>query len=388
MPRLAIPPSRAVADLLAARRKALGLTLRDVEKQTGELGRVIPFTTLAKIEGGVVDPGIHRLTALLRLYNLPFQTAGDLAQVEAQAGVVPRERDPAKLRARGEAAWQEGKTGEALACLLALRRVTAEIPALTPVHQESVLAFAVIAGKLGKHHLSRLMLDELLLQRPDRALLVGIMVQQASSWNALGAPDSALAYLGGAETHLRRDSHRERGWILHQRASIQIGLQEFASAASNLAKARRAFRTAGRPYDEGLTLCAIARLYVEQQDVTKALRAARRAREFASRHRFDRVRMLATIQLARAYLVGQVSEPALVILRAMLSESVAADDNVGRFHAHFYLWKAYAALGARSRAELELREAVFYLRSVDEASQEAIELWGLLGSSKTGRTLR
>ena len=41
MPRLAIKPSRAVADLLAARRKKLGLTLREVEKKTGETGRVM-----------------------------------------------------------------------------------------------------------------------------------------------------------------------------------------------------------------------------------------------------------------------------------------------------------------------------------------------------------
>jgi hypothetical protein len=87
--------------------------------------------------------------------------------------------------------------------------------------------------------------------------------------------------------------------------------------------------------------------------------------------------MLASIQHARAHLIAKAEEPALIILRAVLADAVTASDNVGRFYAHFYLWKAYSALGAVSRAENECRDAGFYLQFMDEASQEAIELRGL-----------
>ena len=67
----------------------------------------------------------------------------------------------------------------------------------------------------------------------------------------------------------------------------------------------------------------------------------------------------------------------MVVLRAVLADAVAASDDVGRFYAHFYLWKAYSALGAASRADHACRNAGFYLQFTDEASQEAIELRGL-----------
>src|SRR5262249_54439529 len=119
MGRQPIVASSAVAQLLKSRRRALGLTLRDVERQSGEFGRLIPFATLAKIERGAVDPGLPRLHTLFRLYNIPMAAAADLLDVESVAERIPKESDPLKLKDLAERAWQDGRTGDALGCLLA-----------------------------------------------------------------------------------------------------------------------------------------------------------------------------------------------------------------------------------------------------------------------------
>ena len=377
MPAKAIPLSRFVGEFLRERRLRLGHTLRDVERLTSGQNNLIPFSTLARIEQGRLDPGLRRLHSLLQLYGLPIQAAGDLLEIESMADSSPDEKDPVKLRDLARAAWQSGDSRRALACFFALRRLTAGDPALKALRQDSVLSAAIVTGKLGKHHLSHQMLDELLTDSPGPELLVGIMVQQASSWKSLGAPEAALAYLARADQLLTPEAHKERGWILHQRASIQLDRREFRAAQTNLKKAIAAFRRAERPYDEAMCLTALARLFVAMDDPKRARLAARRAFEFATRRKFARVRMLAAILHARAHLIANDCEPALVILRVMLADAVTASDNVGRFYAHFYLWKAYTALGETSRAENERRDAGFHLQFIDEASQEANELRGL-----------
>jgi transcriptional regulator with XRE-family HTH domain len=376
MGRQPIVPSSAVDQFLRQRRRSLGLTLRDVERQAAEFGRVIPFATLAKIERGGVDPGLSRLHTLLRLYNIPMAVAADLLDVEAMAQQIPNESDPRKLRELAERAWQDGRTGDALGCLLALRRETAKRPELVREQQEAVLAFAAFAGKLGKHQLSRQMLDELLTQQAHRDLLVAILVQQASSARNLGAPEAAFAYLDRAAVHLRHGNHRERGWVAHQRASLQASVGAFDEALKNIRQAIRAFQVARRPFDQGMAMAALARLEVESGNVSRGIQSARRATEFALRKGFPKVRLLAAIAHSRAHLLEKSPEPVLILLRSLLADAVASSDNVARFYAHFYLWKAYIAVGAHARAEIERREAVYHLRFTDEASEEAAELGG------------
>ena len=89
MPRAAISSSPSIAGLLRDRRKELGLSLRDVELRTQEMGQVIPFTTLSKVEQGTVDPGVRRLHQLLRLYDLSPHLTHDLLDLEGFAAEFP-----------------------------------------------------------------------------------------------------------------------------------------------------------------------------------------------------------------------------------------------------------------------------------------------------------
>src|SRR5437867_9602215 len=121
MSRLALQQSRDIAELLRTRRQELDLTLRDVEKKSTAAGSPIPFTTLAKVEQGKVDPGLKRLHRLLNLYHLPLQMIGDLLDLEEMADVLPAERDPDALYREGLKEWKGGNTRKALGHLFVLR---------------------------------------------------------------------------------------------------------------------------------------------------------------------------------------------------------------------------------------------------------------------------
>src|SRR5262249_27230645 len=114
MPRLALHPSRAIAELLRTRRQEFGLTLRDVQQRSAAAGVPIPFTTLAKVEQGKVDPGLKRLYRLLNLYHLPLQMVGDLLELEETSNALPRERDPEVLYREGVRHWKAGDVRKAL----------------------------------------------------------------------------------------------------------------------------------------------------------------------------------------------------------------------------------------------------------------------------------
>jgi tetratricopeptide (TPR) repeat protein len=371
MPSKALPISPAVADLLRGRREALGLTLRRVEELSAETGSPIPHSTLARIELGVFDPGVRRLSQLLSLYQLPIEAAGDVLDIERLAGVLPMERSPERLRDRALESWRQGKVSEALSYFLAFRRRVPNDDAHRVMRQEAILAFAVAAGALGKLHLSRQMLDELLLDHPEPRLLVPILIQLSVVWRSLGSPVAASAFLESAARYASPDAPKPLGWIEHQRAKILIGERKFAEAATCLIRAARFHRRARSAHDEALALLAMTGLKIEQGQPRKALAAARLAERFAARHKFSRIRLSSQVDQARALIACGSPQAAKPILLGVLADSRAADDNSLCFYAHFYLGEAERDSGNAARAKMEMQEAAYYLKFVDSTSPEA-----------------
>lgn len=387
VPSKAINASPAVAHLLRERRQALKLTLRRVAALTEDGGNPIPHSTLARIERGKLDPGVRRLQQLLRLYNLPAQAAGDLLDLEALAGAVPFERDPRILKERAVSAWRDGRVSDALASFLAFRDRVGKEPSTRAMRQDAVLSFASAAASLGKQHLSRLLLDDLLLDKPEPAVLVALLLQQSIVWRGLGSTEAAIAFIERAAAHVAPGSHRHHGWIDHQRALIEIDLAEFATAKRHLDAARAAQRRADSPRDEAAVLLSYAHLAYDRGDAASAVAAAARAAAFADRHKFARLKMFGLLEQARALLrTGDVTGSRR-ILQSILADSLVSDDNVIRFHAHYYLWKAECAGGVPARADVELREAAYFVRFVDQMSPEASEVRTHLGPTerKLGR---
>jgi hypothetical protein len=67
------------------------------------------------------------------------------------------------------------------------------------------------------------------------------------------------------------------------------------------------------------------------------------------------------------------------LLRTVLADPSAADDNLVRFDAHFYLWKTELAGGDSARADVELREAGYFAQFADETNPEVVEVRERLG---------
>jgi tetratricopeptide (TPR) repeat protein len=379
MPSKPLEASKAMAQFLRQRRRELGLTLRQVQTLSEESGKSIPHSTLARIESGRLDPGVRRLHQLLRLYRLPAQAAGDLLDLESVAGAVPFERDPLKLRDAALAAWRAGRVPEAMACFFEFRERATKAAVPPAIRHEAVLSFAVAASSLGKHRISRHVLEDLLLEKPGVPILVSTLIQLSVAWRSLGSTEAALAFLERAAVHVGPKDHRRRLWVEHQRALVHIDLEDFDAAGRHLALALEAARKAKSPRDQSLLLISFANLAYGRRRGGEAVAAGRRAAEFARKNGFGRLRLFAELETARGLQLEGDHEGSRKLLRSVLADSLTTDDNVIRFHAHYYLWKTELAGGEPARADVELREAAYFVRFVDQSSPEVTELHRNLG---------
>ncbi len=371
---VALKTSQAVAELLRSKRHELGLTLREVEKRSAEAGELIPFPTLARVEQGKVDPGVRRLHILLRLYQVPPPLVSDLVELEDFAGKLPKSQDAKKLYEEGVALWKSGETSKGIAYFMALRKVLKDSPADRAFRQKAFVTFAVMAGALGKYHLSLELLGKLFVEPPQPDLLVSALVQAGHCWIGLGAGEVALAFLERAEKHVKPEGHGERAWVLHLRATTLSTMGQTEEAGVSLGRAIAAYRKAADPYGESRALAVRGRILAKQGDAKGALHAHREARAHAEKHGFTRLKSLRTIDESHALLLLGESEKSLALLRSALGEAITDGDRIAEFYAHHGLWKAYLALEQHDQAAFELGAARHYLRLVDETSDETEEV--------------
>ena len=374
MPSKPIDASPAIAKFLRERRRELGMTLRAVQEDSAKLGSPIPHSTLARIESGQLDPGVRRLHQLLRLYRLPAQAAGDLLDLESVAGAIPAEQDPAKLRDLAIAAWSAGRVSKAMAYFFAFRDRVGKSLVPEDVRQDATLSFAIAASGLGKHGLSKHLLEDLLLQRPGPRVLVSALVQLSVCWRSLGSIEAALAFLERAAAVIGPRDHRRRGWVEHQRGLVRIDLGDYDQAEAELGRALTSYKRAKAHMDQALVLISFARLGYERGHGTEAVAAGRRALTFAERHGFSRLSLFARLETARGLQLQQELDESRALLRSILADSLTTDDSVMRFYAHYYLWRTELADGEVSRADVELREASYFVRFVDQTTPEVSEI--------------
>jgi transcriptional regulator with XRE-family HTH domain len=378
--------SAAIAQMLRDRRIELNLTLREVQKRTESVGRPIPFTTIAKIESGLVDPGLKRLHVLFRLYDLPPGLAAELLDLEEFAGELPAASSAGELLAAGVEHWKAGRPRQALAHLFALRARVPESPAGRAERQQALLHFAVAVAQMGKFHLSRLLIDGLILEGPDPILLVPVLVQSASCWHSLGSSEMALALLDRAATHTGAQDHGNRAWLWHLRSAVLVARRDLDAADAALEEAAAAYREAGDAFGE-IKLAALAfELRMAREDPRGALAVATRARERAEAAEYKRLQVMRRIEEGRALAALGDHEASLGRLHEALAQAIGMQDAAMQFHAHFHLWKVHVRRGDAAAAALELHAAQYHLRGIDEQPPEAAEVRALsLPGSKGSR---
>lgn len=380
MGSVAIKPSHAVGRLLRQRRREFNLSLNSVSKRLEKRGHRIPPSTLGRIEQGKLDPGVRRLHLLLDLYQVPPHLVSDLVELETIADRPPevvREADLQALHDQGIEYWKKGDVAQGLAYLLAVREYVPETPEANVLRQQTTLAFATAARNLGKYRLARQMIDELLCEPPAPPVLVPALVLAASLWRGVGALDVALGMIGQAEKRLEESQLKERGWVLHQKARLLLDAGETGESDKTLKQAVRIYRQRKDSYGE-------VRAMVLRVAILEAMGDDRRARETAR----DVIRVSESKQHARGVVYGHLVvgrllvkdgqlEPGIEQLTQAHIGAVRAKDSNAEFLAHYHLWKAYQAAGDHDRAGVELENARYFVRFVDEHTAAVEEIKGI-----------
>jgi transcriptional regulator with XRE-family HTH domain len=377
MPAKHVPASHAVGRFLKAQRQRMGYTLREVEHLSQQAGKLIPFSTLARIEQGKLDPGLRRLQQLLAVYHVPIQAAGDLLDLEEYAGDLPKEKDPKKLYKIGKEAWDRRDVREGVAAFLAIQLLGPDVDALT--RQKAVLGLSTAAANLGKFQFAKHIVDGLLLEPPDESLVTMALLQAARCWQWLGSYEVALALTERARARLTRASPAyDRAFVHHQIASVFTGMKRYDEAEQELDVALQAYRQAKDEAGFARGLASRIRIGFDRGKPGDALLAAQAARLYAQRHGIDRLRLLFSIEEARAYLaVGNV-RACLSRLGEVLADSADLDDAFIRFYLHYYFWRAHETLGDDARAKVELDAAARHVESVDEVTPETTHMRALI----------
>jgi len=372
--REAIPPSREIAKLLRRRRQDLGLSLREVQEQTAEMGRPIPFSTLAKIEQGKVEPGVKRLHQLFALYNLPLQIASNLLDLEDMIVDLPPAEDLEALYRQGLEEWKRGDFRKAMSCLVAVRTQAPQTPETRLLRQKALLSFAIQASGMNKPRLAQQIVDELLLEGPEPSMLVNTLIQAAVCWLRSGAIEPSLAFIARAETHIGEEDYRKRAWIEHHRAQCHAVLGDldevFSSSDAAIALYRKADDAAGE--------CAVHSVQIDALEsagrYSEALAIAQEGYAFAMKHGFERKALIRKLNVGRLLVSTGHAEAGLSELQEALGRAVSIGDQPSEFFAHYHLWKAHEALGHADRARLEREAACYYVRFVEEPTAEAEEV--------------
>ena len=361
-------PSRAVGDLLRARRRALGLTLEQVSRRLVEDGHHVPVSSLSLIETGRSDPGVFRLHRLLHLYEVPAHLVANLIEMEELSGAVPESLDPDELRRDGLDHWKKGNIGRALAHLMALRELVPTDDALRWKKQEALLDFSVAAAGLGRLQLAREILNELLCEPPDARLVTRALLQAATVWSRSGAPDAAMGFLKQAESTADRSDVSTMAWLHHAHARALVDRLRLKPAEARLEKAIAAYRVAKDTYGEARARLLGVRIAEERGDTASGLRLAQDARSFAARHGHRALAGMALVRRGHLLVQSGKHVPAVKALQSALDEFSRLGDPHGRFLAHYWLSVAYSRLGDDDRARFEARSARHFSGFVDARS--------------------
>ncbi len=374
MGRVAVRTSPAVGRFLREKRTQLRLTVRAVSAELAKRGERIPESTLVRIEQGKLDPGVWRLHQLLKLYDVPPHLVADLIELEELAVAAPLEADLETLYREGVECWKRGDIPRGLAYLFAVReRVPADDESRV-LRQRATLAFAIYARNLGKLRLARQVLDDLLCEPPDRAIIVNVLVLASTVWGGLRATDAALALVEHAATLAPPGDPRLGAWVMHQKARLLLTLGRVAEAESALVGACASFRAAGDAYGESKARLSMVRVRESRRAVADAIREAEEAIRFAEVHGLARIALLGSIERGRLLAESGSTEEGLGVLQRALGQAIQIADRNAEFAARYCLWKAHVQLGDKDRARFELDAAIYCVRFVDESSKEADEI--------------
>lgn len=322
--------SLRVGRLLRERRKALRMTLREVEKRmSAEAGERLPASTLVRIEQGKLDPGVRRLQLLIRLYRIPSELVADLVELESNAIEPDAGLSIEQLIEEGERLWRAGEVHAAIGHVLELRERAAGDDEARILRQRATLRFASYARNLGKLPLARRLLDELLCEPPGPEVAIDVLVLAASVWRELGAHDAAVAFIREAARRVLEADLARIAVVRHQEAKILLAAGRAAEAETALSAAFEAYaadadRFASFNADRARILRAEILEALGRPEA--ALASAEAALASSTRHDHQLVALFARIVRGRLLVAVGRKDDGVLELRRALSEAVFRGD--------------------------------------------------------------
>jgi tetratricopeptide (TPR) repeat protein len=380
MPRVAIRPSRDLAELLRRRRKELKITLREAEERSRAFGNVIPFSTLGKVEQGRVDPGVIRFQQLLDIYDIPKEVALDVVALESMRGETPEATDPEALYAEAVRLWNARQIGKALGAMYALRQAVTGRPELDGLRQKAQLHLAIVVANLGRFNLSKCLMESLLRERLPDAIRLRCFVQLATAWVRLGNHELAAAMLARAESLAVDAGPLEAGWVAHEHGLIELAIGNHDAAEGFLQRAR-ALYLSGRD-DRGAFKVDLSRVRVH------LARGEAAAALVLGQDLLSRVPVgfqgSVLILIGQAQLAGGAVDEAIATLRRVLQEAESGDAPT-RYLAHHFLALAHAEAGDTTRAAAERAAAQQARGAVDFTPDPLVFAHGELPRDRQAR---
>lgn len=379
VPRIAIAASTGLAGFLRQRRQELGIGLRDVQTRSTEIGAPIPFSTLAKIEKGTVEPGLVRIGQLFQLYSVPLRVLDDLLDMEAFATPDESIKTIERPDQRAKEIFSSGDIKRGLGILFAYRRTHPLGASNSSLRQKVDITLALLLRSLGKSRLAEFVLDELQLHHPDAELRQFVLGTAANGDVDLGRSEIAHARLAAMPRHPGGVNERSM-------AGLQTELLgKLAAIAGNYAEAIRLCQLAiGHHEQAGNTGAVlylqsrIGRLRFKLGDHAQGLALIDQARAGNLAAGFRRPAAFDDLIKADCYLELNRADEAATLATEVLKFAKKPADFALQLEAHHALWKVADAKGDALNASRHLSSALTLVVGIDDPSEKCEELRRIL----------
>ncbi len=379
VPRVAIAASTGLAGFLRQRRQELGIGLRDVQTRSTEIGAQIPFSTLAKIEKGTVEPGLVRIGRLFQLYGVPLKVLDDLLDMEAFAKADESIETIERPDLRAKEIFSSGDIKRGLGILFAYRRAHPLGGSDSSLRQKVDITLALLLRSLGKSRLAEFVLDELQLHHPDPELRQFVLGTAANGDVDLGRSEIAHARLAAMPRHPGGVNERSMAGL---RSAL---LGKLAAIASNYAEAIHHYQRAIEHHEQAGNTGAV--LYLQSQigrlrfklgDHAQGLALIEQARAGNLAAGFRRPAEFDDLIKADCYLeLNRVDEAATLATEVLKFAKKPADFAL-QLEAHHALWKVAVAKGDALNAGRHLSSALTLVVGIDDPSEKYDELRRIL----------
>lgn len=379
MPRVAIAASPGLAGFLRQRRQELGLGLRDVQSRSAELGQQIPFSTLAKIEKGTVEPGMVRIKQLLELYRVPMAVLDDLLSMEAFAAPDERAEDLERPDIKAREHFKNGQLARGLGVIFAARRQHSLDGPNALLRQKVDITFAILLRSQGKYRLAQFILDELQLSNPHPELKQFVLGTAATGDLESGRLEIAQARLAAMPRHAGGINQQTMEGLRYKHQSLLAELAGNFHEAIRLAEQAIPLHQAAG--DEGVVRmlhAIIGRLDFKLGRHAKGLALLEEVRASALAAKAPRV--VAAYDIMRADCLRQLGryDEVATLAKPILELAKRVKDQALELEAHHALWKVAEAAGDEPGVQRHLAAALELVAQIDDPSAKYQELRKLL----------